>query len=535
MSKKSAIIFVISILLVLGIAGSIQAQSFVVIGSEQAPIRYIKGTGSNIGLTAGVEYLPNGSVSQKILRPLGEIVVGRYFRRSSIKGAGQGMCKPLLTPLRMNLSGHNILRTNDSQENMLTRMMAKRTAYLSHATDNTSDDSFQIKPVYDYELESGVITEIPLPVLCLDQVLNPPEPKLDRDFVISDLPDDVAQMFIGIYRFDKYMNESITPKIWYKDGGFTWYEGTLTEAEVSMVLFCEVETDPSTLSKEPIGYHDVTSAYLAPSHAQWPIWAANGDQNKETFLEGYNHILRESYNEPPVALEDITDFLHLNHIVFHLANMMDFKERFPKPDGAELLPAANLDPYAFIQTSPKLFETQNNEDGIVFSAQHSFDPDGKIDYYEWTYDRGRIEKKPTIQIQFGGYSTKLTPVVLRVVDNDGGIATDTVYVPYSPRTNVEDELNIPSEFELRQNYPNPFNNRTTIPFSLMERGLVKIQILNTLGEEVRLLACKHFPSGMHNISWNGKDNHQNDVPSGVYLYRLQTGNHLSTRKLLRIK
>ena len=99
---------------------------------------------------------------------------------------------------------------------------------------------------------------------------------------------------------------------------------------------------------------------------------------------------------------------------------------------------------------------------------------------------------------------------------------------YNP-LKVEDNQ-VPATFQLSQNYPNPFNPSTTIEFTLPERSFVKLVIFNTLGQEVAVLVNEERGAGTHRIVWNA-----GEFPSGIYLYRLETKNFVSSRKMLLVK
>jgi hypothetical protein len=96
---------------------------------------------------------------------------------------------------------------------------------------------------------------------------------------------------------------------------------------------------------------------------------------------------------------------------------------------------------------------------------------------------------------------------------------------------VENEENSsPYEFELSQNYPNPFNPSTNISFTLPEAGIVSLKVYNVLGQEVATLANQRFGSGSHSLSFDASL-----LSSGVYIYRLQAGNKVQTKKMLLVK
>jgi len=94
---------------------------------------------------------------------------------------------------------------------------------------------------------------------------------------------------------------------------------------------------------------------------------------------------------------------------------------------------------------------------------------------------------------------------------------------------------LPSTVKLFQNYPNPFNPATTIEFDLANDAIVRLEVLNLLGEEVATLAQSTEPAGRHKVVWNGRDRNGNPVSSGVYLYSLHVGQHTITRKLVLLR
>ncbi len=88
---------------------------------------------------------------------------------------------------------------------------------------------------------------------------------------------------------------------------------------------------------------------------------------------------------------------------------------------------------------------------------------------------------------------------------------------------------------LHPNYPNPFNPETTISFHIASEGNVKLDIYNVKGQLVTTLIDKNMLAGTHQIVWDGKDSNENHASSGVYLYRLKTVDHQSSRKMILLK
>jgi len=97
---------------------------------------------------------------------------------------------------------------------------------------------------------------------------------------------------------------------------------------------------------------------------------------------------------------------------------------------------------------------------------------------------------------------------------------------------VNDNIKEIKAFTLEQNYPNPFNPLTTIKFVLQKDSHVKLELFNILGEKIATLVDKEMEAGSHNYQLS-ISNYK--LPSGVYIYKLQSGEFLQTRKLMLIK
>ena len=95
---------------------------------------------------------------------------------------------------------------------------------------------------------------------------------------------------------------------------------------------------------------------------------------------------------------------------------------------------------------------------------------------------------------------------------------DDIYIG-SAAVGIEDVKMMPDEFLIKPNYPNPFNPETTIAFQLPAASEVTLEIYNTLGQRIRVLVDQALPAGQHKIQWNARDNRQQPVASGIYLYR----------------
>lgn len=94
---------------------------------------------------------------------------------------------------------------------------------------------------------------------------------------------------------------------------------------------------------------------------------------------------------------------------------------------------------------------------------------------------------------------------------------------------------VPAAVLLYPNHPNPFNPRTVIPFDLPAGSKVELVLYNLAGQPIRTLVNSPRSAGSHTAVWDGTDDSGRSVASGVYFYRLQTGQQVLTRKLLLVR
>jgi hypothetical protein len=114
-----------------------------------------------------------------------------------------------------------------------------------------------------------------------------------------------------------------------------------------------------------------------------------------------------------------------------------------------------------------------------------------------------------------------------LVDNTNSGILPPLGVP----TDVNDDpLLLPLDLILHQNYPNPFNPLTTIRFDLPMRSEVSLSVYNILGQKVATVIDRPLQAGKHEIEYDASN-----LASGVYFYRLKTGESAQTKKMLLVK
>jgi hypothetical protein len=117
---------------------------------------------------------------------------------------------------------------------------------------------------------------------------------------------------------------------------------------------------------------------------------------------------------------------------------------------------------------------------------------------------------------------------LRVTTHGNGIFERRLY--QNPLGISGNEYEIPKEYKLEQNYPNPFNPGTKINYSIPKAGLITLKVYDMLGKEVSTLVNENKNAGNYTIVFNG-----GNLSSGIYFYKLSSGDFTQTKKMLLIK
>ena len=134
------------------------------------------------------------------------------------------------------------------------------------------------------------------------------------------------------------------------------------------------------------------------------------------------------------------------------------------------------------------------------------------------------------------YDEQKVYITIRSVSNDAFIFyVDDFSVHSIGGSNSDDDTAPVLTTELKGNYPNPFNPETTIRFSTKEAGPVALEIYNVKGQLVKKLVNEDKAAGNHTVVWNGTDQNNRPVSTGVYFYKMHAGKYSSTRKMIMMK
>ena len=100
---------------------------------------------------------------------------------------------------------------------------------------------------------------------------------------------------------------------------------------------------------------------------------------------------------------------------------------------------------------------------------------------------------------------------------------------------LSDASLVPMAYTFYQNYPNPFNPTTTLSYELPKDSFVDVTIYDMLGNVVYNLVNTNQSSGYKSIQWDATNNQGEPVSAGVYLYKIQAGNFVDTKKMILVK
>ena len=165
--------------------------------------------------------------------------------------------------------------------------------------------------------------------------------------------------------------------------------------------------------------------------------------------------------------------------------------------------------------------------------------DGSEIYYKSSTDGGLNWDEDTRLTNAGSFSmypsVSVSDSVVHVLWEDfrDGQGAE-IYYKRNPTGNPTAVENInsefPSEFLLAQNYPNPFNPATSLQYAISSMQFVQLKVYDILGHEIVTLVNEEKPAGVHEVEFNASG-----LSSGMYLYRLQAGTFVETKKMIILK
>jgi hypothetical protein len=192
--------------------------------------------------------------------------------------------------------------------------------------------------------------------------------------------------------------------------------------------------------------------------------------------------------------------------------------------------AAGLDGIVTI-TNSELAVSYGVPEGDVEIIAVNSNPDSSHQVVLFGYDTGAAMLVGNAPARRVGHFL-LNEVAADMTEDGWALFDASVYwaMSYEPVAVKNLNHDIPTNYMLYDNYPNPFNPMTNIVFSIPKQTHVRISVWNALGEKIATLVDETKPAGNHPVTFNASD-----ISSGLYFYRLETGSHTLTKKMLLMK
>jgi sugar lactone lactonase YvrE len=210
---------------------------------------------------------------------------------------------------------------------------------------------------------------------------------------------------------------------------------------------------------------------------------------------------------------------------------------FASPAGVNLCDGLTMDHlgniYYSVWSSPNQVMRYNPNTGIVDVASighNGITHSGAADIYY--HDLSGLPKTKNAMSSVG------TLVVPNFGPDPNGLAPVwgwVDFIPFDQLSTNENEISIPTEFQLHQNFPNPFNPNTTIFYDVSRESNVKVIVFDLLGREIVKLVDKIEPIGSRTVNWDGRDYTGNLVNAGVYIYQIEADAFIQTKKMVLLK
>jgi hypothetical protein len=177
----------------------------------------------------------------------------------------------------------------------------------------------------------------------------------------------------------------------------------------------------------------------------------------------------------------------------------------------------------------------NKPTPVIYSFQYgASDPDGDAITYSLSSGPAGSSINATTGLFTWGPTVdqagQLFTVTVKATDGTLTTKTSQTIEASSTITGVAQVNTVPTEYNLSQNYPNPFNPTTSIQFSIPKESLVKLSVFNVIGQEIQVLVNRNMSAGNYKVNFDASK-----LNSGMYLYRIETADFTSVRKMLLVK
>jgi hypothetical protein len=298
-------------------------------------------------------------------------------------------------------------------------------------------------------------------------------------------------------------------------------KGGFDEANV-VVNVINNDRPPQILSRHPAGDTTLTSGQTVPFWiTAWdpdsdPLtyrWVVNGKDVSCPYAQFYYSIDKENTgNETIIASVSDGEAITTTTWVLNVTSsveLVDFNVQFVKDllevkvNWATASETDNLGFHVYRSHSDE-GEYEKINEKIIPSTK-----EGEYTFVDKSIEVGRTYYYKLIDVDIRGNEKEHGPIMVQI-----------------PR---------PEKYALSQNYPNPFNPSTIIQYEVPKREHISLIIYNMMGQRVVTLVDKVTDPGYYTIQWNGKNELDNDISTGIYIYRLISPNKVLTHKMIKMK
>jgi hypothetical protein len=176
-----------------------------------------------------------------------------------------------------------------------------------------------------------------------------------------------------------------------------------------------------------------------------------------------------------------------------------------------------------------------------------FSQQGQPEFFNYVKGNGKVEITTAILGTDVGIANSGDIARLRFKLKDTGASGEISFYDVSLRNTENKDLQplqkslsinslvVPAKYDMAQNYPNPFNGNTIITYQLPEAGKTELVVFDVSGRLVKTLVNEEKQAGEYQVMWNGCGNSGEHVSSGIYYYRIKSGNFSKLVKMIYMK
>ena len=285
------------------------------------------------------------------------------------------------------------------------------------------------------------------------------------------------------------------------------------------------------------------------------LFVVDIQSGQETFVTTIEMGIINFYNPPPHLYWAMDDYIYLNIIGVNgrqLYKVHSSNSEIPLEQLTEGPPSLRLLGTYDTSLDKLLLRSQITNEQYPVSNLWVYELDsGQLSYIDtveggylttqaWSMDKSKVAFGGRSGLMYGWIP--LPHITMKIYD----FTRDTIIVLSDSadpllwlggqELGIKNNLNVmPSNYFLDQNFPNPFNPITTLRYELPEDSFVEVTVYDMLGNVVNNLVNTNQLSGYKSIQWDATNNQGKPVSAGVYLYNIQAGDFVDTKKMILLK